>query len=117
MKDGAQYAVAFDAFTKDLEEAHPEEVKKWRGLVEQWEAKQHTGPEESPFDVKDQGGLGDLFCLALAAEYDDGSDESPCHPAEICGRGICLHRREQRGRRRGGPSVYTGDVYNNGVGD
>ncbi|KAJ7801932.1 hypothetical protein B0H14DRAFT_3489073 [Mycena olivaceomarginata] len=54
MKDGAQHAVAFDVFTKGLEEARPEEVKKWRGLVEQWETKQHTGPEESPFDVKDQ---------------------------------------------------------------
>jgi hypothetical protein len=59
----------------------------------------HTGPEESPFDVKDQGGLGDLLSLALPAEYDDGGDESPRHPAENCGGGICLHGQEQRGCR------------------
>ncbi|KAF7330703.1 CxC2 domain-containing protein [Mycena sanguinolenta] len=54
IKEGTAHAVSFDAFTKGLEEARPDQVKKWRDGVDRWEAVQHTTPEDSPFDLKDE---------------------------------------------------------------
>ena len=44
-----------EAFTKGLEEERPEQVKGWREWVDRWEAVQHTTPEDSPFDLKEEG--------------------------------------------------------------
>ncbi|KAJ7354306.1 hypothetical protein DFH08DRAFT_691855, partial [Mycena albidolilacea] len=54
IKDGNQHQVAFDAFSKGLEEAHPEQIKEWRAWVERWESTQHTTPDDSPFDMGEE---------------------------------------------------------------
>ncbi|KAF7349498.1 CxC2 domain-containing protein [Mycena sanguinolenta] len=45
---------AFDAFTKGLKKVRPDQVEEWRGMVDTWEATQHTTPEGSPFELKDE---------------------------------------------------------------
>ncbi|KAJ7711045.1 hypothetical protein B0H14DRAFT_2645959 [Mycena olivaceomarginata] len=54
IKDGNQHRVAFEAFSKGLEEARPEQIKEWRAWVERWESTQHTTPEDSPFDMPEE---------------------------------------------------------------
>ncbi|KAF8142961.1 hypothetical protein K438DRAFT_1784222 [Mycena galopus ATCC 62051] len=39
-----------DAFTNRLEKDNPEQVKRWRALVDEWESKQHKAGEKSPFE-------------------------------------------------------------------
>lgn len=55
IQEGAKHKVALDAFTEGLEATRPEEVAEWREWVARWEAKQHTGPSESPFEYKESG--------------------------------------------------------------
>jgi hypothetical protein len=55
IKDGNQHRVAFDAFSKGLEEAYPEQIKEWRVWVERWESTQHTTPDDSPFTMGEEG--------------------------------------------------------------
>ncbi|KAJ7776709.1 hypothetical protein B0H14DRAFT_3095872 [Mycena olivaceomarginata] len=54
LTDGNQHRVAFEAFSKGLEEARPEQIKEWRAWVERWESTQHTTPEDSPFDMPEE---------------------------------------------------------------
>jgi hypothetical protein len=55
IKDGNQHRVVFKAFSKGLEEARPEQVKEWRAWVERWESMQHTTPDDSLFDMREEG--------------------------------------------------------------
>jgi hypothetical protein len=59
IKEGFKHRAAFEAFNGGLEEQKPEEVEKWRASVLKWESKQHTGPEESPFEVAEEGECDD----------------------------------------------------------
>ncbi|KAJ6512878.1 hypothetical protein C8R45DRAFT_1087985 [Mycena sanguinolenta] len=54
IREGTLHAVHMDAFTKGLEEERPEQVEEWRAWVKRWESIQHTTPENSPFDLKEQ---------------------------------------------------------------
>ncbi|KAJ6494178.1 hypothetical protein C8R45DRAFT_927406 [Mycena sanguinolenta] len=54
IKEGTAHAISFEAFTKGLEEARPDHVKNWTKLVEVWEKSQHTTPDNSLFEVKDE---------------------------------------------------------------
>ncbi|KAJ7660093.1 hypothetical protein DFH06DRAFT_989201, partial [Mycena polygramma] len=60
IKEGTKHKIALEAFTEGLQESRPEEVAEWRAWVGRWEAKQHTTPEESPFEYKEAGGCFDL---------------------------------------------------------
>ncbi|KAJ7747398.1 hypothetical protein B0H14DRAFT_3097038 [Mycena olivaceomarginata] len=55
IKDGNQHRVTFNAFSKGLEEAYPEQIKEWRVWVERWESTQHTTPDDSPFAMGEEG--------------------------------------------------------------
>jgi hypothetical protein len=50
-----KHKIALDAFTEGLESTRSEEVAEWRAWVHRWEEKQHTNPNESPFDYKETG--------------------------------------------------------------
>ncbi|KAJ7687465.1 hypothetical protein B0H14DRAFT_2653830 [Mycena olivaceomarginata] len=54
IKDGNQHRVTFNAFSKGLEEAYPEQIKEWRVWVERWESTQHTTPDDSPFAMGEE---------------------------------------------------------------
>ncbi|KAJ6579040.1 hypothetical protein DFH09DRAFT_1310403 [Mycena vulgaris] len=53
LKEAAKHKAALDAFTTGLEVERAEEVEGWRSWVMRWEAKQHTTPEDSPFEYKE----------------------------------------------------------------
>jgi hypothetical protein len=48
IKDGTKHKGVFESFTAGLEEEMPTALDEWRSWVQRWEAKQHTGPEDSP---------------------------------------------------------------------
>ncbi|KAF8217868.1 hypothetical protein K438DRAFT_2038011 [Mycena galopus ATCC 62051] len=54
MIEGAVHKAILDVFTKGLEEENPEQVKKWRALVEKWESKQHKAGATSPFEAQEE---------------------------------------------------------------
>ncbi|KAJ7195402.1 hypothetical protein B0H12DRAFT_1245586 [Mycena haematopus] len=54
MQEGTVHATHMDSFTKGLEEERPEEVRNWRAWVMRWESVQHTTPEDSPFELKEE---------------------------------------------------------------
>ncbi|KAJ7876466.1 hypothetical protein B0H14DRAFT_2568181 [Mycena olivaceomarginata] len=58
IKEGTKHKIALDAFTEGLKSTRSEEVAEWRAWVHRWEEKQHTDPNESPFDYKETGDAG-----------------------------------------------------------
>jgi hypothetical protein len=55
IKEGAKHQLAFDAFTRGLEESRPEEVAEWKQMVLHWEANPHPDNSESPFEKAEEG--------------------------------------------------------------
>lgn len=58
IKEGTKHRAAFDAFNSGLEALRCDEVKRWKQMVDDWEAKQHTDPadkSECPFEVAEEG--------------------------------------------------------------
>ncbi|KAF8142941.1 hypothetical protein K438DRAFT_1784206 [Mycena galopus ATCC 62051] len=45
MMGAVRHKAMLDAFTNGLEEENPEQVKRWRALVDEWESKQHKAGE------------------------------------------------------------------------
>ncbi|KAJ7843814.1 hypothetical protein B0H13DRAFT_1909206 [Mycena leptocephala] len=53
IKEGLKHRVAFDAFTKGLEEFQPAEVARWKEWVQKWESVQHTDAKDCPFELEE----------------------------------------------------------------
>ncbi|KAJ7359481.1 hypothetical protein DFH08DRAFT_801278 [Mycena albidolilacea] len=55
IKDGNQHQVVFEAFSKGLEEVCLEQIKEWRVWVERWESMQYITPDNSLFNMQEEG--------------------------------------------------------------
>ncbi|KAJ6462735.1 hypothetical protein C8R47DRAFT_992910 [Mycena vitilis] len=76
IKEGYRHKVAFDAFSKGLEEARPEQVQAWKEWVERWEATQHTDSTDCPHELTESvTTMRDIQLLIATEEFvctDDG---------------------------------------------
>ncbi|KAJ6461943.1 hypothetical protein C8R47DRAFT_993341 [Mycena vitilis] len=71
------HKVAFNAFSKGLEEARPDQVQDWKEWVDRWEAKQHTDSTDCPFELAEVTvtTMRDIQLLIATEEFvctDDG---------------------------------------------
>ncbi|KAF7372421.1 CxC2 domain-containing protein [Mycena venus] len=70
IKEGMKHKIAFEAFTKGMEEARPEDVVEWKVHVLLWEATPHPKTSESPFELVDEVSmLHDIQLRTAAEEY------------------------------------------------
>ncbi|KAJ7807746.1 hypothetical protein B0H14DRAFT_3091205 [Mycena olivaceomarginata] len=101
IKDGTKHKGVFESFTAGLEEEMPTALDEWRSWVQRWEAKQHTGPEDSPFDsteevttlrdIQQQIALEEFICTVdgVAAEHDHS-------PGTFISLGLSLEETQRR---------------------
>jgi hypothetical protein len=70
IKEGTKHRAAFEAFSKGLEEARPDEVKRWKEEVLRWEMNPHpeSSQSKSPFESVQQGTSVRLGCRVLGAD-------------------------------------------------
>ncbi|KAF8194907.1 hypothetical protein K438DRAFT_2128227 [Mycena galopus ATCC 62051] len=52
--EGTVHSVSLKAFTSGLEGVRPGQVKEWMALVDIWESKQHTTPNDSLFELLEE---------------------------------------------------------------
>ncbi|KAJ7511017.1 hypothetical protein B0H11DRAFT_1701219 [Mycena galericulata] len=101
LKEGAKHQIAFNAFSKGLEEFRPDEVADWKAWVLRWESKQHTSPSESPFELQDEvTTLRDIQLQIATEEYvctDDGVEVEQEHsPGMFLSMGLDLEDTQRR---------------------
>ncbi|KAJ7429994.1 hypothetical protein B0H11DRAFT_2264473 [Mycena galericulata] len=101
IKEGTKHKAAFEAFSKGLEEARPEEVAEWRQQVLQWELTQHTDSSESPFElVEEVTTLRDIQLQIATEEFlctEDGVEVEQEHtPGSFISMGLELEQVQRQ---------------------
>ncbi|KAF8164506.1 hypothetical protein K438DRAFT_1775479 [Mycena galopus ATCC 62051] len=70
MQEGTKHKLAFDEFSRGLEQSRPEELAQWKEAVHIWERKAHPKAEDSPFVLAEEDAVTTLreIQLAIATE-------------------------------------------------